>query len=201
LSKAFVRSNALLVRGGFLLAGLLALVAPEFIRLLLGAKWLPMLNAFRLMLVFTMLDPLRATVSYLFVAVGRPELNTRVRAVQVVLLVAGLFLLGPRLGITGVALTVTTMVALGMAMQFWNARRYVDYSPVRLFAVPGIALTVGMLLARAAINLPGVLGSDWRTGLTKLAVFVLAYGLFLGILERREIAKMVAFLRHQPWAP
>jgi len=48
LSRAFVRINALLLRSGFFLAGLIALVAPEFIRLMLGTKWLPMLAAFRL---------------------------------------------------------------------------------------------------------------------------------------------------------
>ena len=45
-----------LIQFAYLLgAVLLALVAPEFIRLALGAKWLPMLTAFRLMLVFTLL--------------------------------------------------------------------------------------------------------------------------------------------------
>ena len=39
LSQAFFRTNALLVRSGFFLAGLLALIAPELIAILLGDKW------------------------------------------------------------------------------------------------------------------------------------------------------------------
>jgi O-antigen/teichoic acid export membrane protein len=55
LSEAFFRTNAFLVRTGFFLSALAALIAPEFIRLLLGEKWLPMLDAYRLMLVFALL--------------------------------------------------------------------------------------------------------------------------------------------------
>ncbi len=38
LSQAFFRANALLVRTGFFMAGLLALIAPEFIYLVIGAS-------------------------------------------------------------------------------------------------------------------------------------------------------------------
>ena len=70
LSRAFFRVNAFLIRSGFFLAGLLALIAPEFIRQILGAKWLPMLSTFQLMLIFTLLDPIKMTVGNLFVAVA-----------------------------------------------------------------------------------------------------------------------------------
>ena len=55
------------------MAGLLALIAPEFIYLVIGRQWLPMLDAFRLMLLFTLLDPIRGTLANLFIAVGKPE--------------------------------------------------------------------------------------------------------------------------------
>jgi PST family polysaccharide transporter len=101
LSQAFFRTNAFLVRTGFLIAGLLALVAPEFIRILLDETWLPMVNTFRLMLIFTLLDPIKVTVANLFVAVGKPEKVARARGVQFIVLLAGLFSLGPTFGIDG----------------------------------------------------------------------------------------------------
>jgi hypothetical protein len=51
-----------------------------------------------------------------------------------------------------------------------------------------------MGLARGAIVLPGILGSPWRTGSLKTAVFSIAYGLILLILERRQLLKMFSFL-------
>jgi O-antigen/teichoic acid export membrane protein len=62
LSSAFFRNNAFLIRAGFLLTGLLFLLAPELI-FLLGEQWQDMLIPFRLMLLFVLLDPIRLSAS------------------------------------------------------------------------------------------------------------------------------------------
>lgn len=194
LSQAFFRVNALLVRSGFLFAGLLALVAPEFIRLILSAKWLPMLDAFRLMLVFTLFDPIKTTVAGLFVAVGEPDRVVRARFVQLIALVVGLFVLGLPLGITGVALAVDLMLAVGIGLLLWQARAYVDFSLTKLFGAPAIALLSGLSVARLAITLPGILGSDWRTAAVKIGAFVPIYCGILLLLERETIPMLLDFL-------
>jgi O-antigen/teichoic acid export membrane protein len=194
LSRAFVYTNVLLLRSGFFLAGLIALVAPEFIRLMLGAKWLPMLAAFRLMLVFTLLDPIKMTVAWLFMAVGRPDQVMKARVVQLVVLMAGLILLGLPLGVAGVALAVDVMLVAGMAILLWQARTYVDFSLGGLFAVPGLALLLGLLLSLGARALPGVDGCDWRTGFVKVMVFSAVYGVILLALERRQLRAAVSLL-------
>jgi O-antigen/teichoic acid export membrane protein len=197
LSKAFFRTNALLVRSGFFIAGLLALIAPEFIRLVLSAKWLPMLDAFRLMLVFTLLDPIKATVASLFVAVGEPERIVQARLVQLLVLVGGLFLFGPRLGITGVALAVDGMLFVGIGLLLWKAREHVDLSLRILFLAPCVALMSGLLLARSTLLIPGVLGSDWRTAGVKLVTYSTVYVTVLFLLERRQMHSMLEMMSHQ----
>lgn len=189
LSQAFFRANALLVRSGFLLAGLLALIAPEFIRILLGPKWLPMLEAFRLMLVFTLLDPIKMTVSDLFIAVGRPEVVVRVRFVQLIVMVGGLFALGTRFGIAGVALAVDIMLVVGIGVLLWQARQHVDFSGGRLFAAPALALTVG-LLAGAGIAAAVASSSDWVMVLVKGLAFSIPYTAVLYLLERQTFVEM-----------
>ena len=190
LSKAFFRANAALVRTGFLLAGLLALIAPEFIVLLLGAKWLPMLDAFRLMLVFTLLDPIKMTVADLFIAVGQPEQVARARAVQLAVLVAGLFILGLPLGITGVALAVDLMLVVGIVILLWQARQYVDFSTARLFVPPTLGLIAGLLLTQLALLLAGLSSPNGYTAGVKMIVFALAYCALLGLWERRELVSI-----------
>jgi lipopolysaccharide exporter len=172
----------------------LALVAPEFIHLVIGDKWLPMLQAFRLMLVFTMLDPIKVTVADLFVAVGRPELVVRARLVQLAVLIAGLFLLGPLLGISGVALAVNLMLIIGIAMLLWQARTYVDISLVRLFAVPGLALALGLALSYAAVELSGLVGPSWWTGVIKALTFSVVYGLVSLALERQQVTEALSIV-------
>jgi O-antigen/teichoic acid export membrane protein len=195
LSRAFVRINALLLRSGFFLAGLIALVAPEFIRLMLGTKWLPMLAAFRLMLVFTLLDPIKITVADLFIAVGRPDQVVRARVIQLAVLVVGLVSLGSFLGIAGVALAVDAMLVLGTAILLWQARTYVDFSLGSLFAVPGLALLVGLFLSLGVVGLPGIEGSDWRTGFAKIMVFSVVYGVILLALERHQLSETLSILK------
>jgi O-antigen/teichoic acid export membrane protein len=79
LSQAFFRTNAFLVRVGFFLAGGFVLIAPEFILIFLTEKWLSMLVTFQLMLLFTLLDPIKLTVGLLFNAVGKPQIVLRAR--------------------------------------------------------------------------------------------------------------------------
>lgn len=204
LSQAFFRTNALLVRSGFLLGGLLALVAPEFIRLLLTPKWLPMLDIFRLMLIYTLLNPIKFTVAQLFTAVGVPEKIVQARLVQIAVLVLGLFTLGPALGTVGVAHAVNAMLVVGTALLLWQARAYVDYSLRALFGWPTVALAVGLGLARLALLVPGVLGSDWRTGIVKTVIFVTLYGAILLAAERtllQTARRLVQAARVRPNPP
>ncbi len=206
LSQAFFRINALLLRSGFLFAGLLVLVAPEFIHLVIGDKWLPMLNTFRLMLVFTLFDPIKVTVAQLFVAVGRPEFVVRARLIQLGVLAAGLLALagpvpiGLSLGIDGVAIAVDVMVVVGIGLLLLEARKHVSYSLRRLLLFPAVALGAGLVAAWSAAQLSFVSGSDWRTGAVKIGVFTVVYGLLLFLFEGRQLVDMVRLVSRQSFA-
>jgi O-antigen/teichoic acid export membrane protein len=201
LSQAFFRANALLVRTGFFLAAVMALVTPEFIRLLLGEKWLPMLDAFRLMLIYTLLDPIKITVASVLTASGAPEKVVRARFIQLIILIAGLVTLGPRFGIVGVAVAVDVMLVVGVLLLMREARRFVDFSTLRLFAVPALALSVGLLAARFAVNLPGISQSDWISAAVKIAVFSVLYGGILLALERENVKVLVNLIRRMSQTP
>lgn len=191
LSRTFFRINALLVRSGFLLAGWLALIAPHFIVIFLGEKWLPMLVAFRLMLIYTLLDPIKLTVANVLFASGQPERATLARVVQFVTLIAGLFILGPRYGIAGVALAVDLMLVVGIVLLLVFARRHVDFSVLRLFAAPTLALAVGLIAGAFAGRAAFAGGSDWLALVAISLTFVAAYSTVLLALERGEIIEMV----------
>ncbi len=198
LSQAFFRANALLVRSGFLMGGLLVVIAPEFVHLALGEKWLPMVPAFQLMAVFTLLDPIRVTVSQVFVAVGQPERIIHVRLVQLVALVAGLFAFGRPLGIVGVALVVNIVLLVGLVPLLHGARAYVDFSSRRLFAVPIVAVSVAALTATAgawAACLRLTCPNDWLTAITKGGLFLLIFGGILLMMERQAMSEMLASLQ------
>ena len=191
LSRAFFRTTALLVRAGFLFAGWLLVIAPEFVGILLGSRWLPMVPIFRLLAVFALLDPLRDLVGSLYLAVGQPQRLMRYRLLQLGVLVAGLFMLGTRYGTVGVAIAVDAMLVLGIALLLQGARGWVDFSWLRLFGAPAARVLAGVAGALGLVSLLPGDASLWLSAIVKSAVFLGLFCALLLALERAAITEMV----------
>ncbi len=194
LSLAFARTNALMVRTGFFMAAVLSLVAPEFIVIVMGARWLPILDAFRLMLVFTLFDPMKQTIASMFNAVGRPMTVVKVRAFQLVVMVAGMYLMGHGLGIAGVALAVDLMLVLGIAIVLYLARKYVDFSMKDLFLAPVLAVAAGMGLALCVAALLPAISSPVLSAAIDFVLFTIGYGGVLLLLDRQNLGDLIFLL-------
>jgi O-antigen/teichoic acid export membrane protein len=143
LSKAYFRLNSLVVRIGFMLTIILFLIAPEFIELFLTSKWLPMVTTFRLMLIYSLLDPLIVTAGNLTTALGKPQIFTRVKVIQLVLFIPLVITLAALWNIEGVAIAANIMLLAGIIMIFRYVRSYVDFSLRKMFGYPIIALILG----------------------------------------------------------
>jgi O-antigen/teichoic acid export membrane protein len=193
LSRAFFSSSAFLVRTGFLMTGALNLIAPELILALLTERWLPMVTPFRLMLVFALIDPLRNVTASLFTAVGEPERIAWTRAVQLAVLVAGLFFFGLRWGVNGAAVAINVMLLVGTSLFLWQARRFVDFSLPRLFGAPLLAVVLGFAAALAAGQLVGD-QRYWLPALARLLAYSATYLLVLLALEREPLLEANARL-------
>ena len=175
LSNAFYITNSFLILTGFFFVGVLTLVAPEFIRILLGERWMPMLMSFRLMLPFTLFDPMKKTMSNLFIAVGKPGVMIKIRAIQLAIMVAGLFVLGNRFDIEGVALAVDVMMLVGVVLILREAKKYVDLSIRSLFGIPTLALAAGLIFGYAVDLLYTGTISDFLSGSIKFLGFSIIY--------------------------
>jgi len=191
LSEAFFETNSLIVRGGFFIVGILVLVAPEFIRIVMGESWLPMLNTFRLMLPFTMFDPLKQTMASLFVAVGEPGKVVKIRAVQLLVMVVLLFALGIPFGIEGIAVAVDLMMIVGIVLILMGVKPYVDISIKQLFLFPAIGLFLGIGLSLVISWLPGISGNDWLSGLSKAFTFTVAFGFIIWKFEQKQLVHLL----------
>ncbi len=200
LSLAFMRSNALMVRTGFYMSALLSLMAPEFILIIMGARWLPILSAFRLMLIFTLFDPMKQTIASLFNAVGQPMTVVKVRSFQLVVMIAGMYLMGNGMGIAGVALAVDVMLVLGIGIVLHLARKYVDFSLKDLFLTPLLAVAVGMGLTLGVEALLPKIVSPVLSAAVDFALFSVSYGVILLLFDRQNMKDM-AFLLNKYLLP
>lgn len=195
LSRAFSRSIGALARGGFLAAGATVVVAPELIRLTLGGKWLPMVDSFRLMLVFSLLDPMRVAIGHLFTGTGRARELVTITGLQVVVLTVLMIPLSDRFGIEGVAVALALSAAAGTVALFTRAQKHVDIDLRRIFLTPSLALGLGLFAAYLAVRIPGVLGEDWRTASAKLAAFATCSLTVMAIFERHWAREIFAAIR------
>jgi len=193
LSTAFLVSNSALMRVCFPLAAGMVLVAPELVGTLLGERWLPMVPAFQLLAVFTLLDPLRYSIAGLFTAVGRPDHAITARLLQVVVLCIGLTTLGPALGIAGVALAVTISALTGAVIMTTLAKRYVDFPLIRMVGPPLVGVVAGSGLSLALKRSATVQG--WALPVLELLILVVAYAAVLVVLDRRQLHNALAFIK------
>jgi hypothetical protein len=87
------------------------------------------------------------------------------------------------------------MLVVGIFLLLREARRFVDFSWFRLFAVPTLALGAGSLASRLAMMLPGMLQSDWISGAVKMGVFSILYAGILFALERANVTMLLSMLQ------
>jgi PST family polysaccharide transporter len=193
LSRAVFRSNAALIRLSFLAGGVLFVTAQEFISLVLTEKWLPMLDAFRILLFYAVLDPSRRALADLFIAVGKPHELIRSRTLQLLALAGSLFVLGPVMDIVGVAISVNLALLLGLSVMIRRAREYIDFSLMRLLGIPTVGLSTGIGLILLLTSRSWFTLESWQTGLVKAAAFSIFYCGLLGGLEYRKLLSMARY--------
>lgn len=183
LSQAFFRSSSFLVRAGLGLALVLMATVPEITLILFGETWLPIVPVFRLMLIYIVLDPFYLNLSYLIIAVGRPDQLTRVRLIQVVLFIGLVIGFAYRWGINGVAMAANLMMLTGTVALLFYSRRFVRFSLRRLLLWPVVAMITAGLVSWLVIyyRLPAIL---WAALLLKVVVTLGIYGLILYLAER-----------------
>ena len=195
LSEAFHRTNSFLIRSGFFLVGGFMVIAPEFIRIFIGERWMPMMLTFRLMLPFTLFDPMKKSMANLFVAVGKPEINVRIRMIQIAVLLAGLLGLSKIWGIEGVALSVDLMMVVGIVLILYHAKTYVDFSLRSFFSFPAIALILGLGACLAFEHWFGGSFSDLPEAVLKFSIFAVIYICIMVVFDRKEINSVLNVLR------
>lgn len=186
LARAFFRAASLMVRTGILFSLLLILAAPEFIELLLTARWLPMLLTFQLMIVYTLCDPLSVSARNLLMAVGQPQVVMRIQLVQTVVFIPAVMLFSRLGGIAGVALAADIMILIGAVLLFRYTHRVIDYSARALWLWPlvGLVATAVPILALTPVwrLLP-----LWGALIVKSALITILYVSFLWLTERQQL--------------
>lgn len=186
LSQAYFRVMSLLVRIGFWFTGVFILVAPQFVLLILGEKWLPMTTTLQFMIIYVMLDPLHLLSGRLITAVGNPKSLTQTKIVQLIFFIPAVILLERLAGINGVAMAANLMMIIGFIFLLTKLHHYVDFSLRRLMLHPFIALNISFIVTWFIVSNSHI---ELQFGILLIKICVLSaiYAGWLLLFERRQI--------------
>lgn len=156
------------------------ITAPTFVRGFLGEQWLPMILPMQILAVGGAMRSLDSSAGPLFEAIGRPDFNTKLQAVRLVLVALFIYPATDRWGIAGTALVIVGTGAVLSPLANYLAVRKVEGRLTRLARLLSYPLLGSAIMAAAvwAVRQNVTLGSAflefWLLAIVGGFVYVLA---------------------------
>jgi O-antigen/teichoic acid export membrane protein len=165
----------------FPIAGLIFVLAPDFTKIFLGEKWMPMVPAMQVLVFWGLIRSIGATTGPIIYAAGKPKILTRYQLFQLITLIILIYPLTVSWGILGTSLTVLLASISANALAFYAAIKITNCGIYNFIRTVSFSLT-SSLVAIVAVFL---LKIYWGTPTLLLIPFVLSiicYGLvYLGV--------------------
>lgn len=176
LREAYLRIIQLIAFLSFPLAAFIFSLSPDFTRIFLGEKWMPMVPAMKVLAVAGLFRALGVTGGPVFYGLGKPKLDTQINTLRLVVMAALLYPLSIRWGIVGTAAAVLCSVVLATLGFFTLSQRLTgcnprDYIRVFLFPVVGGFAVIFAIKGCQAIGSHGIVGFS-LTALVGLIVYL-----------------------------
>jgi O-antigen/teichoic acid export membrane protein len=106
LKEAYLKVLQVTAFLSFPIAGLIFVLAPDFTKIFLGEKWMPMVPAMQVLVFAGLVRAIAATAGPVFYAVGKPEIDTRWQIIRLVVMVTLIYQFTARWGIVGASIIV-----------------------------------------------------------------------------------------------
>lgn len=187
LQRAYLKSVQLVSTVMFPIAmGFLA-TASLLIPVVLGEKWVPMVETFQIFSVLVLTRPISANTSSIYQAVGKPRYNMYAAIVLSIFMVPLALLLVPY-GIAGVAVAVLVADTIGMLYNIYQANRVIPGSARKTIGASLPALSASLIMFVIVYfseqYLVEALGQNAWSLAAVIAIGVLVYGVAILIFQR-----------------
>ena len=150
LKEAYLKVLQVTAFFSFLLTGLIFVFAQDFTRIFLGQKWMPMVPAMRILTLWGAVRSIGATTGPFFYAGGRPNILAKLQFWQLALLVATIYPLTARWGISGTSLSVLfaalapNIAAYHIVIRAVNCRYYDFWKMILFPTAAAVAVYAGI---------------------------------------------------------
>lgn len=197
LRDAYLRVLKLTAVLSIPLAGGIFALSPEMTLILLGERWLPIVDAMRVLVIGGMVRSIGATMGPIFQAVGKPQILSRFLFVQVLLVAAIIYPLTMTYGIVGTGLSLMIPGLIVNSIFAYFVLKITGLEKRRFFQAIGYPLfsTLFMVLALSAVKTFLVPPVGIITFLGLVAFGILVYLGLLLVQERFFDYRMLPVLR------
>ncbi len=200
LSSAYARSLRLVSLAILPISTGMMVLAPEFIGILLGQKWLPMVLSLQILSMMCMIRAISSTTSPLFLSMGHPDFDFRAGLLVTCIAVAGMFGF-QSWGIEGVAFAFLVAQSVGFVYNVYQVRTLLgDTALAMLKAIAPAAVASGIM---AVVVLGSKLLMEILPGghanlaslIVLTAIGVCVYAALLLIYQRPLVKESIDLLR------
>lgn len=201
LSKIYLKTTSYISLVTFPLLTGLIVIAPEFIRIVYGVKWIPMILTLQLLCIAGMLYSIGTTVGSIYLSKGRPDIQLKIGIAAFIFLTT-FVLIGIRFGVNGVAGAVTlyTILSLGLGQYFANSLinlKMKDYFLSLLPASFGSVVMVVLLLGFRLLNNYFINLNDVYLLIASILTGGLIYLTILKIFNFKEFKELLGIIKEQ----
>lgn len=145
LREAYLKVLQVTAFLSFPIAGLIFVLAPDFTKIFLGEKWMPMVPAMMILCVFGVARSLGATNGSLFNGSANPKFNTKIAFIKLILLAILIYPLTKKWGIVGTSLATTLPVFASQSYGFFKVSKILQCK-LRNFLLPFSIPIIGVVL-------------------------------------------------------
>lgn len=161
LREAYLKVLQLNAFLSFLLAGLIFALAPDFTKIFLGQKWMPMVPAMQILIFAGLLRSVAATSGSLIYAIGKPKKDTKLQIVRLIVLAVLIYPFTVKWGITGASVVVLLSIFISCIGFSFIAIKITEcglknYAKMIIFPLINGAMLVLFILKFKTILVPGI---------------------------------------------
>lgn len=164
LKEAYLKVLQLTASISVPISGGIFILAPEFTKIFLGDKWMPMVPAMQALVLAGLIRSIASTTGPIFYAAGRPRIETKWQIVRLLVLAALIYPFSVKWGILGASIAVFSSIFIsniGFSFMVIKITKCGVKNFNKLIILPlvnGIIMVLSIFVLKTNISATGILG-------------------------------------------
>lgn len=171
LKSAFLKASQMVFLIAVPASAGLFILAPEIVRVVYGARWLPMVPVLYVIVIYGFLKSIEATVLPLLLGTGKPYVQTSITVLQLAVMFSLIIPFTGKYGAVGAASAATLGVFSGQVLLLYYLKRYTQFSARTFVYALGFPVLGSIIMCGAIIGVKHVIVADHVLVLASFILF------------------------------